>query len=466
MRFEPYPYQRRAIDWITELRRCALFLDMGLGKTVVTLTAYDRLRDMAEASALLVIAPKTVAETTWMTEAAKWDHLRHLRVSAVIGTAASRAAALAAEADVYVISRDNVAWLMQQRRRPAFDMVAVDELSSFKNPRSQRFKALRALTADTEQATPRVVGLTGTPAPNSLEDLWAQIYVIDRGTRLGRTLTAYRAAYFDAYTLGGIVTKYRARRGADEVIRARLEDICLSMQAADYLTLPPLMEMDVEVPLSEKEMEGYRAFEREQVMAVEDETVTAASAAALLSKLGQYTSGAVYVDTDNVAKGFDRPIISTSSAKIERLAEIVEAAASPCLIFYQYRHEIPRLTDALKPLGTVECYDGPASLEKWNSGKIRALLAHPASTAYGLNMQQGGHTVIWTGTGWNLELYLQANARLHRQGQQQPVRVYRLLCPGTVDHRAASAITIKAQTQASLLAALADIRRQYLRDKK
>lgn len=450
--FNPHPYQRRAIDWIMARDRSALFLDMGLGKTAITLNAIATLIDLGEVSRALVVAPKKVAEATWSDEAAKWDATRHLRVTPVIGTAQRRRHLLALPADIDVIGRDSLVWLWQELgNRWPYDAIILDELSSFKNPSSQRFKALKQIA----RLPGRIIGLTGTPAPNGLIDLWAQIWPLDHGERLGRTVTEYRSRYFNAYVIPGVCTKYSLRPGMDAAIRDKIADLCLSMQAADFLSLPPIIEIDTPVHLYDGERRAYQEFEREMVLTIADTDITAASAAALMTKLAQYTSGAIYSDPPENTAWAD-----TTPAKIETLTEIVEAADSPVLIFYQYKHEVPRITRALRPR-RVEVYRDADTLRRWNARKIDILLAHPASTAFGLNMQAGGHTIIWTNTGFNLELYLQANARLHRQGQQQPVRVYRLICPDTVDAIAAAAITRKDNQQTALLRALSHLRAKH-----
>ena len=445
MRFEPHAYQLRALDWVKDHPRCALFLDMGLGKTVATLTALRDLLDEADISKVLVVAPKKVAESTWSTEAAKWDHLRGLRVSVVMGDARHRLAALSADADIYVTGRDTVAWLVETVKRPPFDCIVIDELTSFKNHQAKRFKALRRWTA----AATRVVGLTGTPVPNGLLDLWAEIYCLDGGYRLGKYIGKYREAYFRSIPIGTFATKYVPAPGAEGQILERLSDICLTMQAKDYLTLPPLLEITDRVELPAPVMRKYKLFERDSVAMFRTDAgngvITAGSAAGLMTKLGQFANGAIYND--------DRGVAEVHDEKLERLAEIVEQAQSPVLVFYQYLHDVARITARLKGC-RVRAYGGEEDLRDWNSGSIDVLLAHPSSTAYGLNMQQGGHYVVWFGTGWNLEHYQQANARLHRQGQTHPVTCYRLVCTGTVDELALAAIDRKSGTQQGVLDAL------------
>ena len=444
MRYKPHAYQETALQWILSHDRCALFLDMGLGKSVVTLTAIQRLIDDAEVSKVLVVAPKKVAESTWTDEAEKWDHLS-LAVQRVMGTEKQRIAQLNTDADVYVIGRDSFVWLagLYDGVLP-YDMLVIDELTSFKTPKSKRFKAMRIVTPSFR----RVVGLTGTPAPNGLVDLWAQIYCLDMGARLGKSVTRYRDTYFEQFRYNGIVVRCTIKKGAEETIRKKIADICLSMQAKDYLTLPDLLVVDEKVLLSPSTMQGYEKFERDRVMEFMEEhseekaNVLATSAAALMNKLSQYSNGAIYDTEHNVHEIHDE--------KLCRLRELVEAAASPVLVFYQYRHDIPRIEAALKGYKVV-AYEDDDTLRSWNKGDIDVLLAHPASTAFGLNMQQGGHYIVWFGAEWNLELYQQACARLHRQGQQHPVIVYNLICAGTVDERAAMALRNKQGVQQGLL---------------
>lgn len=456
MIYRPYRYQEEGMDWIMQRPRCVLLWEMGLGKSVVTLTAVRRLIDCCEVDRALVVAPKKVAETTWTEEAGKWEHLRGLKVEKVIGTERQRLAALSREADVYVTGRDNFVWLAGLYKGPLpFDMLVIDELTSFKNPKSQRFKAMRAASAGFK----RVVGLTGTPAPNGLIDLWAEMYCIDRGERLGKTLSGYREAYFDVHKWNNIIVRCDVKKGCEAAIRGKIADIALSMRAKDYLQLPDMVTLTVKVRLPEKAMAAYERFERDRVLEFEEEhggeaaAVLANSAAGLMNKLCQYANGGIY-DEDGRAH-------EIHGEKADRLAEIVEAAnGSGVLVFYQYRHDIPRIMGKLKGRA-ARVYQGEKDLRDWNAGKVEVLLAHPASTAYGLNMQQGGHYIAWFGTGWNLELYQQANARLHRQGQVMPVTVYRLVCEGTADERALAALEGKKGVQQGLLDGLACLVRKH-----
>lgn len=458
MIYKPYDYQKTAMRWILEKPRCGLFLDMGLGKTVSTLTAVQQLIDDCEIDRILVVAPKKVAETTWSTEAEKWEHLHDLKVVKVLGTEKQRCLALSQKADVYVTGRDNFVWLVGKYGGSLpFDALVIDELTSFKSAKSQRFKAMRIAVPSVK----RVIGLTGTPTPNGLIDLWAQMYCIDQGERLGKSVSRYRAAYFETHKWNNIIVRCDIKKGCEDLIRNKIADICLSMQAKDYLQLPDMITHTVTVHLSAKVMAAYTKFEKDKVLEFEAEhggepaNILANSAAGLMNKLSQFANGAIYDDEKNVHNLHDE--------KIERLAEIVEAAnGNSVLVFYQYKHDVPRITEKLKGY-RVRTYQGEADLQAWNAGKIDVLLAHPASTAYGLNMQQGGHYIVWFGTGWNLEHYQQANARLHRQGQQHPVTVYKLICAGTVDERASAALENKKGVQQGLLDSLNYLIRKHTR---
>lgn len=449
-RFEPHPYQEYAIRRIVEEPAVGLLLDMGLGKTVITLTALEELMyDRFEVRRALVIAPKKVAEATWQAEAAKWAHLRHLRFSAVLGTERQRLAALEADADVYVVNRENVVWLCD--RWPGFDMVIIDESSSFKSPTAKRFRALRRVLPKVA----RVVILTGTPAPNGIGDLWAQVYLLDRGERLGKFVSHYRERYFDYNPWRH---EYTPKPGAFEAVQAKISDICVSMKASDWLQLPERIIHDVPVLLEGGALAAYRKMEREMLISVDGEEVTALSAAALTGKLLQLCGGCVY-DESGTAH-------TVHTAKLEALGELLEALdGKPALIFYGFRHELPGITRTLEKAGRAfRILNGADDVAAWNAGKLGALVAHPASCGYGLNLQQGGRHVVWYTLPWALELYQQANARLYRQGQEKPVIVHRLLAKvdrgTTADDDVAAALEGKADVQAALIEALkARIRR-------
>lgn len=399
--------------------------------------------DYFDVSRVLVIAPKRVAEDTWSREHKKWDHLKDLRVSVVTGTPAQRKKALAADADVYVIGRDNVVWLTEILPDWPFDMVVIDELSSFKSNRAKRFKHLRRVLPRSR----RVVGLTGTPSPNSLMDLWAELYLLDRGERLGKTIGCYREEYFrPGKTDGHVVYSWELRKGAREKIETLISDICVSMSAEDYLQLPERIDIEVPVTLSAKERALYDQMERDQVLPVDDEhSVVALNAAAVMNKLLQMANGAVYDDEGNV--------IRIHEAKLEALEEIVDTAGEPVLVFYSYKHDKTAIESRISGVREII---GPQDIADWNGGKIPVLLAHPASVGYGLNLQDGGHVIVWYGLTWSLEQYQQANARLYRQGQQKPVIVHHLIAEDTVDEQVMQALKHKDTSQSALLAALKD----------
>ena len=448
MQYNPHTYQTRLKDFIIENRYAFLTVDMGLGKTVTTLTAIQELlEDYVEISRVLVIAPKSVAENTWTSECAKWDHLAHLRVSVVMGDERRRIRALDTPADIYVINRDNVVWLTRHLgKRWTFDTVIIDESSSFKNPASHRFKALRKVRPQIR----RLILLTGTPSPNGHMDLWSQMWLIDMGQRLGRTLGAYRTRYFrPGRSNGHVVYDWHLRPGAHEEISALMSDVTVSLKAEDWLEVPDLIESDIRIALSEKESKAYREFERDQIMSLDGKDIEAVTAAALANKLLQFTGGAMY-DTEH---GWH----VMSDAKLRALEDIIETAGDePVLVFYQFRHELSRLLERFKPLHPVTFSGEPDILRDWNTGRIRLMLCQPASVQYGLNMQAGGHIIVWYAPTWNLEQYQQANARLHRQGQERPVLCYRLICEGTIDERVISAVNGKHSAQESLLAMIRD----------
>lgn len=444
MKFVPHDYQRYAINKILELPEAGLFLDMGLGKTVITLTAVRiLLQEEYSVNRVLVIAPKRVAEDTWTTEAEKWDHLSDLRISRVLGTQKERIRALSEKADIYVINRENVVWLTEQFRRWPFDMVVIDELSSFKSPQAKRFKALRKV----RPLVRRIVGLTGTPAPNGLMDLWPQMYLIDRGERLGKHVTGYRNRYFiPAKTNGHIVYSYELKEGSEASIRRKISDICVSMRAEDYLDMPELIVNDIRVRLDPEELKLYRKLEKDHLMSIGDKEITALSAAAVCGKLLQMANGGVYTDDGEVTEIHGR--------KLDALEEIIDTSqGQPVLVFYNYRHDYARLMQRFRKMmpRTLKCQD---DIRAWNAGKIPLLLAQPASMGHGLNLQTGGHIIVWYGLTWSLELYQQANARLYRQGQQSGVIIHRLVAQGTVDEQVIGALERKDVTQEGLMQAL------------
>ena len=441
-------YQSYCVDRICRDPFVGLFLDMGLGKTAITLAAVKRLKyEMFCIRRCLVIAPKKVAESTWTKEAAKWIELNCLVFSSVLGTSDQRKAALEKTADIYLINRENVKWLVNQcGNRWPFDMVVLDESSSFKNHRAQRFRALRAVRPKIS----RLVELTGTPSPRGLSDLWAQIYLLDGGARLGRTISSYRDAWFlpDKRNQTTIFS-YVPRAGAAEEIYRRISDICISMRSEDYLELPDAVVDDIPVALDGPARKAYMAMERHMLLEVDDgEPITAASAAALTGKLLQLCNGAAYNE--------DGEVVHIHDCKLEAFMETIEQLnGQHALVYYHFRHDLERLLDILSGSGLrVAVFRGPETEEAWNSGKVDILLAQPASCGYGLNLQQGGHHVIWFGLTWNLEEYQQANKRLHRQGQPYPVIIHRLIVQGSTDEDVVKSLEQKDGAQEALLSAL------------
>lgn len=449
MKFVPHSYQRYAIERIIQDNSLGLFLDMGLGKTVITLTAINDLKfNRWAVSRCLVVAPKKVAEATWSHEAEKWDHLRHLKIVPVLGSLKKRVQALHTPGDIWVINRENVPWLVEYfRNNWPFDMVVLDESSSFKNPQSKRFKAMKLVMS----RIARLVLLTGTPAPNGLEDLWAQIYLLDAGERLGRTISSYREAFFtqDYARPGQMYRTYTPQQDAESRIRAAISDICVSMKSEDYLELPDYIESTVPVALDAKAKRAYDKLEKEMLLEVDTQLVTAQSAAVLNGKLLQLCSGAVYDSTGEV--------VNIHDCKLEAFLETIEQLnGEHALVFYWFKHEADRLTKALaKTDKVVRVYQGPEDEKAWNDGEVDILLAHPVSCGYGLNLQAGGHHAIWFGyPNWALEIYQQANKRLHRQGQKHPVICHHLVVQGGMDEDVIAALHDKGDTQESLMQAL------------
>lgn len=442
--FNPYPYQQYAHDLILEKPYLGLFLDMGLGKTVVTLTAFRSLKfDRWCVSKMLVIAPKKVAEDTWQTEARKWEHLQGLRVVGVLGTATQREKALSQTADVYVINRENTQWIVDYfKSRWPFDMVVLDESSSFKNHQAKRFKALRTVRPKIR----RLVELTGTPNPHGLMDLWSQVFLLDGGQRLGRTISVYRDMFFTPDKRSRTtIFSYAPKEGAEEEIQRRISDICVSMKSSDYLDLPEMVYEDIPVVLDSKAQKAYREMERDAVLQVQDDTITATTAAALSGKLLQLCSGAVYDE--------DKNTVHVHDCKIEALMEAVEQLnGQHAIICYYFNHDRDRLMEALAKTGLrVRVYTDAKDKEDWNAGNIDLLLLHPASCGYGLNLQEGGHHIIWFTLTWNLEEYQQTNKRLHRQGQEYPVIIHHLIVKGGRDEDVITSLERKDDVQESLL---------------
>lgn len=447
MKFIPHSYQRYCIDRVLTTPALGLLLDMGLGKTVITLTAVMDLKyNRFAINKVLVIAPKKVAESTWAKEKDKWDHLQLLRISTVLGPQAKRIKALNTPADIYVINRENIPWLVEYYRNSwPFDMVIVDEFSSFKNHQAKRFKSLKWVRPHIK----RIVGLTGTPAPNGLLDLWAQVYLLDGGERLGKTITSFRERYFepDQRNRDRVFT-YAPKDGADEKIQQLIGDICVSMKAEDYLELPDITYNTIPVKLDSKAQKSYDKLEGEMLLQVDGATIDAGSAAVLTNKLLQLCNGAVYDE--------ERNIVNIHDSKIEAFMELIEGLnGKPALVFYNFQHDRERLIKALSKTSLrIRDLKTPQDETDWNNRQVDILLAHPASAAYGLNLQQGGNHVIWFGLNWSLELYQQANKRLHRQGQTEKVIIHHLAVVGGVDEDVAAALENKTNTQDQLMVAL------------
>lgn len=452
-----HSYQNRGVQHIIDNPFCALFLDMGLGKSVTTLTAIKELLDGCIISNALIIAPKKVAQVTWRDEIKNWAHLQDLTISVIDGDAKHRRAAMAKKADIYAVSRDNIVWLVTEYGgiKLPFDMVVIDELSSFKNHASKRFRALKRV----RKFIPRVVGLTGTPSPNGLIDLFAQMYLIDEGQRLGKTITGYRDRFFRPDKRNGdIVYTYALKHPENETekqISDLISDITISMTAEDYLKMPDKIMLFDTVEMSKSVTNKYNEFEREQVLELinSDEPISAASAAALSNKLQQYANGAIY--------DADRNVKHIHDEKLEKLQEIVEAAnGAPVLVAYSFIHDLDRIMNALKEYKPVKL-EKPEHIAQWNDGKIQVLVTHPASAAHGINLQKGGNIIVWLGNTWSLELYMQFNARLYRQGQDKPVYIHHIVTKGTVDEKIVKALSGKKETQDGLMQSIKELMEKY-----
>ena len=441
MKYKPHNYQQFATDFILNQSICCLMLDMGLGKTVITLTALWQLAlDSFDVSRVLVIAPKRVAEDTWPKELAKWEHLIGLTSSLVLGSAAERKVALQKKAFLYIINRENVAWLVKNHYWD-FDMVVIDELSSFKSNKAERFKAMKKV----RPMVTRIVGLTGTPAPNTLLDLWPQMYLMDMGQRLGRFIGGFRDRFFLPDKRNReIIYSYKPREGAEDAIYALISDICISMKAADYLEIPERIDNRIEVSMSPKERKLYDDFQKDMVLSIGDEELDAVNAAALSNKLLQMASGAVY--------GEDKRVIPIHDRKLDALEDLVEAAnGKPLLVAYWYKHDLQRIKARFK---NARCIDTAKDIDDWNAGTIPLALIHPASAGHGLNLQDGGCTIVWFGLTWSLELYQQLNARLWRQGQKHTVVIHHIVTKGTHDEDVMRALENKDTRQSALIEAV------------
>lgn len=442
MRYEPHEYQDYATRFILKHPIAAVLLEMGLGKSVITLTAiFDLTLESFEIRKVLVIAPLRVARDTWPTEIEKWDHLRGLTCSVAIGTEAQRKAALKKRAQVYIINRENVNWLINKSGLPFdFDMVVIDELSSFKDNGSKRFKALRKVRPGVR----RIVGLTGTPSANGLMDLWAEIGILDMGQRLGRYITHFRNNYFMPDKRNQqMVFSYKPRPDAEKAIYRLISDITISMKNTDYLKLPELVMNEIPVWLSDKEQKVYDTMKRDLVLSLEGREIDALNAASLSNKLLQMANGAVYADDGSVAKIHDR--------KLYALEDIIEATnGKPVLVAYWFKHDLKRILKRFP----AEKLDSTNSIRRWNDGEIPLAVIHPASAGHGLNLQAGGSTLVWFGLTWSLELYQQTNARLWRQGQKDTVVIHHIITKSTIDEDVMRALERKDKTQTALIDAV------------
>lgn len=447
LNYESHQYQRFATDFIERNPISAILLSMGLGKTVITLTAVnDLLYDYFDVGKVLVIAPLRVCTNVWKQETEKWSHLQGLKVSVAVGTERERLAALNTKADIYVINRENTQWLVEESGVPFdFDMLIIDELSSFKNHQSKRFRSLMKVRPRVK----RVVGLTGTPSSNGLMDLWAQFRLLDMGQRLGRFIGKYRTDYFVPDKRNGqVIFSYKPLPDAERRIYKRISDITISMKSTDHLQMPELVTAEYAVRLDEKECERYVELKRDLVLPLKDGEVTAANAAALSNKLCQMANGAVYGDNGEVHHIHDR--------KLDALEDLVEAAnGKPILLAYWFKHDLERIDARLKELHIpFSKMDTSESIARWNSGELPVALIHPASAGHGLNLQSGGSTLIWFGLTWSLELYQQTNARLWRQGQNDTVVIHHLIAKNTIDESVMRALKTKDEMQTALIEAV------------
>lgn len=444
MNFKPYQYQQVAIDFIVKNPVSAVFLDMGLGKTVITLTAILMMMAMGEVKKVLVVAPLRVAKNSWPDEILKWEHTKCINFSVVVGTLKQRLAALEKDADIYIINRENLEWLVNNTDMH-FDMVVIDELSSFKNFKTKRFKAMMEI----RNGVKRIVGLTGTPSSNGLMDLFAEFKVLDFGKRLGRYITQYRDRYFlPDKRSANVVFSYKLQDGAEQRIYDAISDITISMRACDHLDMPELISNRYMVKMSDRERKQYDIMKKEMVLELGGEKVTAANAAALSNKLMQMSNGAVYTDD-----GYE----TIHSVKLDALEDIIEAAdGKPMLVTYWFKHDLERIKERLDKLGVVyDVIDSTKSIKDWNARKLAVGIIHPASAGHGLNLQQGGSTIVWFGLTWSLELTQQLNCRLFRQGQADgTVVIQHIITEGSIDEQIMDALEKKECTQNSLIEAV------------
>ncbi|WP_349820116.1 DEAD/DEAH box helicase [Catenibacterium sp. RTP21428st1_D7_RTP21428_210409] len=442
MKYEPHSYQKYATDFIERNSIAALLLDMGLGKTSITLTAINNLLfDYFDAHRVLVIAPLRVAKNTWPEEIEKWSHLSDLKYSVVVGTEKERTSALKENADIYIINRENIPWLVEKSKLPFdFDMVVIDELSSFKNYSSKRFKSLMKVRPKIR----RIIGLTGTPSSNGLMDLFAEFKILDMGVRLGRFIGQYRNAYFTPDKMNGpIVYSYKPLPSAEKIIYEKISDITISMKATDHLKMPELIECETVVQMSEKEKKSYTTLKKELVLSIPDGEITAANAASLSNKLSQMANGAIYLE--------DKEFVTIHDRKLDALEDLIESAnGKPLLVAYWFKHDLERIKERFEVREIKTSND----IKDWNDGEIPVAVIHPASAGHGLNLQSGGSTLVWFGLTWSLELYQQTNARLYRQGQNDTVVIHHIITKGTIDEDILKALKRKDKTQSSLIDAV------------
>ena len=447
MKFKPHDYQARAMQWIADHEKCGLLLPMGAGKTVTTLTAIQKLLyEDFDVSNVLIIGPVRVIESTWPSELDKWEHLKHMTFSVISGPPKKRMAAIAQPADIYLIGKENVMWLVENYIHDwKWDMVIIDELSCFKNPQAKRFKALRTVMPSVK----RFIGLTGTPAPRGIPDIWSQIYLMDRGERLGRTLTAFRRDYLAPGRHNGyVVYEWLLQDGAEDRIYQKIDDICMSISQEESAKLPPVNYIDYPIELGSKLLSEYRHFKRHKVLELsEDETLIGANAGVICGMLAQFTSGAIY--TANKAYNI------LHEKKLDALEDLIESAnGHPVIVFYYFQHEKERLLERFKAYN-LRCMESAEDVKAWNNKQIDILLLHPASAGHGLNLQDGGNVAIWYSLpNWNLEYYQQANARIYRQGQKNAVTIYHIIAKETIDEDQLKSLEKKDVSQQALIDAL------------
>lgn len=442
MKYEPHSYQKYATNFIERNSIAALLLDMGLGKTSITLTALNNLLfDYFDVHRILVVAPLRVARTTWSDEIEKWDHLSNLTFAIAVGTEKERIAALGQKADITMINRENLQWLIEKSGQSfEYDMVVIDELSSFKNHQAKRFKALMKVRPKVK----RIVGLTGTPSSNGLMDLFAEFKILDMGVRLGRFIGQYRNAYFTPDKMNGpIVYSYKPLPSTEKIIYEKISDITISMKATDHLKMPKLIECETVVQMSEKEKKSYTTLKKELVLSIPDGEITAANAASLSNKLSQMANGAIYFE--------DNEFVTIHDRKLDALEDLIESAnGKPLLVAYWFKHDLERIKERFD-VREIKTSD---DIKDWNDGKILVAVIHPASAGHGLNLQSGGSTLVWFGLTWSLELYQQTNARLYRQGQKNTVVIHHIITKGTIDEDILKALKRKDKTQSSLIDAV------------